>query len=201
VIPYHLMIRLGRHFVLAALACVVVGSAAGQGADPVSGSYLLSPNDQIQIEVFQEDDLRTSAKISKEGTITFPLLGSVKLAGLTMSQATARLTELLKRDFLVNPRVSMTVVNFSKKRFTVLGQVNSPGIKEMPDQEGLDLLEAIGMAGGYTRIANPGKITIKRREGGSEQVIQVDGKAMAKGSGKGFQTKPGQPITVAQRHF
>jgi len=199
------MIRYARPFVLTALvcalACAQAGRLAAQTGDAVSGSYILSPNDQIQIEVFQEDDLRMSAKISKEGTITFPLLGNVKLAGLTMSQATARLTEMLKRDFLVNPRVSLTVVNFSKKRFTVLGQVNSPGIKEMPDQEGLDLLEAIGMAGGYTRIANPGKITIKRREGGSESVIQVDGKAMAKGNGKGFQIKPGDTITVAESIF
>ena len=195
------MIRLARHFILAVAACALLRPAAAQTSDSVSGSYILSPNDQIQIEVFQEDDLRTSAKISKEGTITFPLLGNIKLAGLTMSQATARLTELLKRDFLVNPRVSMTVLNFSKKRFTVLGQVNSPGIKEMPDQEGLDLLEAIGMAGGYTRIANPGKITIKRREGGAESVIQVDGKAMAKGNGKGFQIKPGDTITVAESIF
>jgi protein involved in polysaccharide export with SLBB domain len=195
------MIRFVRPLVLAALTCALARPVAAQLGDTVSGSYILSANDQIQIEVFQEDDLRTSAKISKEGTITFPLLGNVKLAGLTMSQATARLTELLKRDFLVNPRVSMTVVSFSKKRFTVLGQVNSPGIKEMPDQEGLDLLEAIGMAGGYTRIANPGKITIKRREGGSESVIQVDGKAMAKGNGKGFQIKPGDTITVAESIF
>ena len=183
------------------MACALVRPMAAQMGDAVSGSYILSPNDQIQIEVFQEDDLRTSAKISMEGTITFPLLGNVKLAGLTMSQATGRLTDLLKRDFLVNPRVSMTVVSFSKKRFTVLGQVNSPGIKEMPDQESLDLLEAIGMAGGYTRIANPGKITIKRRQGGTESVIQVDGKAMAKGNGKGFQIKPGDTITVAESIF
>jgi len=200
------MIRMGRHFVLVAVACIAVRSATAQtgvaqGAEMVSGSYILSPNDLVQIEVFQEEDLRTGARISKEGTITFPLLGTVKLAGLTMSQATARLTELLKKDYLVNPRVTMTVVSFSKKRFTVLGQVNSPGIKEMPDQESIDLLEAIGMAGGYTRIANPAKITIKRREGGSETVIQVDGKAMAKGNGKGFQIKPGDTITVAESIF
>src|SRR5262249_9250099 len=196
------MICIGRHLVLAAMACILARPAlAQQLGDPVSGSYILSPNDLIQIEVFQEEDLRTSAKISKEGTTTLPRLGNVKLAGLTMGQATARLTELLKKDYLVNPRVSMTVVSFSKKRFTVLGQVNSPGIKEMPDQESIDLLEAIGMAGGYTRIANPSKITIKRREGANETVIQVDGKAMAKGNGKGFQIKPGDTITVAESIF
>ena len=195
------MFRLARILLAAVAACHGARPLAAQSGDSVSGSYLLAPNDQIHIEVFQEDDLRSSAKISKEGTITFPLLGNVKLAGLTMSQATARITELLKRDFLVNPRVSMTVVNFSKKRFTILGQVNSPGIKEMPDQEGLDLLEAIGMAGGYTRIANPSRITVKRRENGAETVIQLDAKSMAKGSGKGFQVKPGDTITVAESIF
>lgn len=195
------MLRFARLLFVAVAACLSARPLAAQTGEPVSGSYILSPNDQIQIEVFQEDDLRSSTKISKEGTITFPLLGNVKLAGLTMSQATARLTELLKRDFLVNPRVSMSVVNFSKKRFTILGQVASPGIKEMPDQEGLELLEAIGMAGGYTRIANPSRVTVKRREGGVETVIQLDAKAMAKGSGKGFQVKPGDTITVAESIF
>lgn len=195
------MFRLARILLAAVAACHGAGPLVAQTGDSVSGSYILAPNDQIHIEVFQEDDLRSSAKISKEGTITFPLLGNVKLAGLTMSQATARITELLKRDFLVNPRVSMTVVNFSKKRFTILGQVNSPGIKEMPDQEGLDLLEAIGMAGGYTRIANPSRITVKRRENGTETVIQLDAKSMAKGSGKGFQVRPGDTITVAESIF
>ncbi len=170
-------------------------------AQEVSSSYILSVNDQVQIDVFQEEDLRTSTKISKEGTITFPLIGSVRLVGLSIAQATSRLSELLRRDYLVNPQITMTVVNFSKKRFTILGQVNSPGIKEFPDQESLDLLEAIGMAGGYTRIASPGRITIKRKDGGQDRVIQVDGKAMAKQGGKGFQIQPGDTITVAESIF
>ncbi len=170
-------------------------------AQGVSSSYVIAPNDQIQIDVFQEEDLRTSAKVSQDGTITFPLVGTVRIGGLTINQATSRLTELLKKDYLRHPQLTLSVVGFSKKRFTILGQVNSPGIKEMPDQESIDLLEAIGMAGGYTRIANPGKITIKRRRGAKDEVMIVDAKQMAKQGGKGFPIEPGDTITVAESIF
>ncbi|MBS0659485.1 MAG: polysaccharide export protein [Verrucomicrobia bacterium] len=186
-----------RRVLILCLAALVAQPALVKGQDSVSSAYVLAVNDQVQIDVYQEDDLRTSTKISQDGTIIFPLLGSVRLAGLTLSSATARLTELLRKDYLVKPVVTMTVVSFSKKRFTILGQVNSPGIKELPDQEGMDILDAIGLAGGYTRIANPSRITVKR----GSQVIQIDGKAAAKGEGRKFQVQAGDTITVAESIF
>lgn len=179
------------------LAVLAALPASALAQDSVSSAYILAVNDQVQIDVYQEEDLRTSTKISQDGTIIFPLLGNVRIAGLTLSGATARLTELLRKDYLVKPVVTMTVVSFSKKRFTILGQVNSPGIKELPDQEGMDILDAIGLAGGYTRIANPGNITVKR----GSQVFKIDGKAMAKGEGRKFQVQPGDTITVAESIF
>ena len=113
-----------------------VASATGNAA---SASYVLSPNDAVQIDVFQEDDLRTTAVISKDGTINFPLLNSVKIGGMTQSQARDLITEKLRADFLVNPQVSFAVVRFASKRFTVLGQVNRPGSFELPAQESIDL--------------------------------------------------------------
>lgn len=180
---------------LAALAALPTPRSSGQ--ESVSSAYILSVNDQVQIEVYQEDDLRSNTKISQDGSIFLPLLGNVRIAGLTLNQATARITELLRKDYLVKPQVTMSVVAFSKKRFTILGQVNNPGIKELPDQEGMDILDAIGLAGGYTRIANPSRITIKR----GSQVIQVDGKAMAKGEGRKVQVLAGDTITVAESIF
>ncbi len=168
----------------------------------VSASYVLSPNDEVRIEVFQEDDLRTGAVISKDGTINLPLLGSVKIGGLNQGQAHDLITEKLRADYLVNPQVSLTVVRFASKRFTVLGQVNRPGSFELPAQENIDLLEAIAMAGGYTRIAEPGKITVKRRVGEKEQVFTVNAKRMAKNSGtERFTISPGDTITVAESIF
>ena len=175
-------------------------AAPGGGAAP--SSYVLSPNDAVQIDVFQEDDLRTSAVISKDGTINFPLLNSVKIGGLTQAQARDLITTKLRADYLVNPQVSLAVIRFASKRFTVLGQVNRPGSFELPAQENIDLLEAIAMAGGYTRIAEPGKITVKRRVGNKDQVFNVNAKRMAKNSGtERFEVQPGDTITVAESIF
>lgn len=165
-------------------------------------SYVLSPNDAVQIEVFQEEDLRTSAVVSKEGTINFPLLGSVKIGGLTQTQARDLVTDKLRADYLVNPQVSLSMVRFASKRFTVLGQVNRPGSFELPAQESIDLLEAIAMAGGYTRIAEPSRITVKRKVGDKEQVLTENAKRMAKNTGtERFIISPGDTITVGESVF
>ncbi len=169
----------------------------------VSPSYILSPNDQVQIEVFQEDELRTTALITSEGTIAVPLVGTVKISGMSQSQARDRIAQLLKADYLVNPQVSLSVVRFSRKRFIVLGQVQRPGTYDLPDQEKIDLVEAIAMAGGYTNKANPAKITIKRRANGGEQIFRVDAKKLAKQStgDSSFSILQGDTITVAESIF
>jgi protein involved in polysaccharide export with SLBB domain len=164
-------------------------------------SYQLSPNDQIAVEVFGEDDLRTAARLNGDGAVSLPLLGSVRLAGLTLNQAATRLTELYGRDYLVNPKVNVTLIGYAKRRFTVLGQVNRPGSYEMPEgsPSGIDLLEAVAIAGGYTRIAAPERISVKRRD----QVMRVDAKRIAHrgGSEGGFLIEPGDTITVGESIF
>ncbi len=163
--------------------------------------YKLSVDDQIAVEVFGEDDLRTAARVNSEGAVSLPLLGSVKLAGLTLNQAAARLTELYGRDYLVNPKINVMLISYAKRRFTVLGQVSRPGSYEMPEgsPSGIDLLEAIAIAGGYTRIAAPERISIKRRD----QVMRVDAKKIARrgGSEGGFRVEPGDTITVGESIF
>jgi polysaccharide export outer membrane protein len=126
----------------------------------------------------------------------------VRLGGLTLPQATARLTELYGRDYLVNPRVNVSLVSFAKARFTVLGQVNRPGSYEMPEGAAgrLDILEAIGMAGGYTRIASPERISVRRRGAQGDQVLRVNAKKIARGD-PGFRIQPGDTITVGESFF
>jgi polysaccharide export outer membrane protein len=174
---------------------------------PISGvsapaGYVLSANDQIAVEVFGEEDLRTNSRLNGEGNLSLPLLGSVRLAGLTLTQAAARLTELYGKDYLVNPKVNVTLVGYAKRRFTVLGQVNRPGSYEMPEGSpgGIDLLEAIAMAGGYTRIAAPERISVRRQNEGGDQVLRVNGKQAAKG-GASFRVVPGDTITIGESIF
>lgn len=182
-------------------------AAAPARPEPISGvsapaGYILSPNDQVAVEVFGEDDLRTNARLNGEGNLSLPLLGSVKLAGLTLTQAAAKLTEMYGKDYLVNPKVNVILVGYAKRRFTVLGQVNRPGSYEMPEGSpgGIDLLEAIALAGGYTRIAAPERINVRRQGNNGEQVLRVNAKRVAKG-GESFRVLPGDTITVGESIF
>src|SRR5438105_8017946 len=153
------------------------------GVSAPSG-YILSANDQVAVEVFGEEDLRTNGRLNGEGNLSIPLIGPVHLAGLTLTQAAARVTYLYGRDYLVNPRVNAMLVRYAKRRFTMLGQINRPGSYEMPDgsPEGIDLLEAVAMAGGYTRIAAPERISVRRHSNtGKDEIIRVDAKRLARG--------------------
>jgi len=182
--------------------------AAGSGSPSTGGvsapaGYVLSPTDQVTIEVFGEDDLRTNGRLNPEGNLSLPLLGSIHLAGLTLTQAVSKLTELYSRDYLVNPKINVTLLSYARKRFSILGQVNHPGSMEMPEgtQEGIDLLEAIALAGGYTRIASPERITVRRQSASGDQIFKVNAKRFTKGKGGGFLVKPGDTINVGESIF
>src|SRR5436305_7197663 len=179
------------------------GLPSGGGASAPAG-YVLGPNDYVGVEVFGEDDLRTSGRLNPEGNLSLPLLGSIHLAGLTLTQAASKLTELYGRDYLVNPKVNVMLLGYAKRRFSMLGQVSRPGSYEMPESSpgGIDLLEAIAMAGGYTRIAAPERVTVRRHTAtGGDQIFKVNAKRFTKGTGGGFHVEPGDTITVGESIF
>jgi protein involved in polysaccharide export with SLBB domain len=181
----------------------VVSVPATSSAVSAPAGYILSPNDQVAVEVFGEDDLRTNGRLNPEGNLSVPLLGSIHLAGLTLTQAAAKLTELYGRDYLVNPRVNVMLLGYAKRRFSILGQVNRPGSYEMPDSSlgGIDLLEAVAMAGGYTRIAAPERVTVRRQTASGDQIFRVNAKRFTKESGGSFRVVPGDTITVGESIF
>jgi polysaccharide export outer membrane protein len=166
-----------------------------------SRSYRLSPNDLIRIKVFQEDDLTTELRLAKDGTGTYPLLGVITLGGRTVDEAAATLREQLGKDYLVNPQVTITVVEYSKRRFTVLGQVQKPGSYDIPSEESVTLLQAIAMAGGFTRLAVQSKVTITRTVGG-KKTFSVDVKSAANDPGtKPMEILPDDTIIISERVF
>jgi len=165
-------------------------------------SHVLVPGEFIQIKVFQEPDLDTSVRIPGDGHVNFPLIGEIALAGQSVQQAIRVIHDRLQARFLVNPQVSIAVLEPAKRLFTVLGQVQRPGTYRFPEQQELDLLQVIGIAGGYTRLADPGRIIIKRRIDGSEKIFRLDGKRLARGeSGEPFSIRTGDVITVGERLF
>lgn len=163
---------------------------------------VIMPKDLISVQVFQESDLSSQIRVTKDGRINLPLIGSVKVAGMTSEKAAQQITGRLKDGYLVNPQVTVTVVTYAKKRFTVLGQVNQPGTYEVAANKKVSLLEVIGIAGGYTRIANQRKITVKYQKGGRDRIRQFDAKLMAESASEGsYLVKDGDIISVGESNF
>ncbi len=190
--------RAGRAgLILLGLVVVLVPALRAQDAD-----YRLSANDLLDFRVFQEPELDGVIRVSGDGTAIFPLIGPVPMVGKTVTQATEDIKARYRDGYLVYPQVSLTVRTYAQKLFTVLGQVQKPGSYDMKGSDEITLLQAIGMAGGYTKIANPGRVTVKRQQDGGERVIKLDAKRMARGDDSAsFYIKPGDVITVAESLF
>jgi protein involved in polysaccharide export with SLBB domain len=164
--------------------------------------YQLSINDLLDFRIYQEPDFDAVIRIAGDGTAIFPMIGRVHIAGKTVGQATEFLRSRYMEGYLTNPQVNLTVRTFSRKLFTMLGQVNKPGTYPIEGGESVSLLQAIGMAGGYTRIANPNRVILKRREGGIENVYEFNAKKMARsGADSSFRIIPGDVITVSESIF
>lgn len=193
---------LGVCLIWLASAQLIRAQSPAQQVNISPPSHMLVPGEFIQIKVFQEPDLDTAVRIPGNGRINFPLIGEVALSGQTVQQATRVIHDRLQARFLVKPQVSIAVVEPVRRLFTVLGQVQRPGTYRFPEQQDLDLLQVIGIAGGYTRLANPGRIVVKRRINGSEKIFRLDGKRLARGESAGpFSLMSGDVISVGERLF
>jgi polysaccharide export outer membrane protein len=179
-----------------------INDAVPQEAAAVSANYRLSPGDLIYVKVFQQDDICSTLRISEDGTITFPLIGSVKVGGLTIAEATQTIYTPLNARFLVKPQISVTVLSFTDRHVTVLGQVQHAGDYNLKEQGSVDFLEAIGLAGGFTRLANTSDVTVRRVLNGQTTIIRVNANKIATESGASdVQILPGDTITVQERLF
>ena len=174
-------------------------AADGQADNAI---WVLSPNDEIVMTVYQEDDLKTTTTIDVNGMVMLPLLGEVNVGGMTLAQATARIEQFYDKDYLVKPKVNLVVDKFAERHFAVLGQVQRPGSFDFPQNAPVSLLEAIAMAGGYTRLGAPSKVSVRRIENGASKIYHLDADQLAQDPKKKlFQVLPNDVITVGERAF
>ena len=117
-------------------------NASAQAPDPV-----LKVEDTIRLEVYQEPELTVNSRILKSGEVVFVLLGPVKIAGLTVAKANEKIRELYDKDYIVDPKVSLTVENYSQDFVSVLGAVSSPGNYPLPGSGQLDLGSVLALGG------------------------------------------------------
>jgi len=158
-------------------------------ADDALSGYRLGSGDVLRLQVFDEPDLSMEIRLSDAGTISYPFLGEVRVAGLTMAQLESEIATGLKGDYLVAPKVNVSVIEY--RPFYINGEVESPG--GYPFQPGLTLRKAITLAGGFTERASKTKIFAI-----PEGMAQA---ANPKQVGMDDVIQPGDIITVEQSFF
>jgi polysaccharide biosynthesis/export protein len=151
------------------------GGAAGGNA-AVGADYRLGPGDSIRVQVFQNPDLTVEARVSEQGTISYPLVGSVNLGGQTISQAEAKIAAALRDgNYLKRPQVNIVLLQVRGNQVAVLGQVQRPGRfpLETNNTRVSDLLAA---AGGVTPMGDDTLIITGTRNGQPfRKVIDIPG--------------------------
>ena len=158
--------------VILALALPAYGPASegdtpkGEAAKPAVVEYTVGAGDLLDIRAFGEDDLSRTAQVSTDGSITYPLLGRVEVAGLTVRQIEERLTGLLEKDYLVEPHVTILIKEYRSRKVYVLGAVKEPGYYEL--RGATTLLEILSRAGGV--LPEGGKALVVVRGGGNGDV-------------------------------
>ena len=137
------------------------------------GNYHIQPEDVLKITVYEHDDLETRARVSSEGEISFPLLNKVKAAGLTVREMEDQLKTALEKDYLVSAQVQVFIEEYHVKQVTVLGAVQTPGTYKMHTEKATTVLEAIAMAGGFTKVASENGTRVIRTQGTQQEAIPV----------------------------
>jgi len=184
------------------IVCTVLGALSlllrGQSAASGRSSGVIGKLDRVEIRVFREDELTTSGQLSADGTLRMPLIGAVRLSGLSTDQAAAVITERLKDGYLVNPQVSVSIEGRVRRAITVLGQAQNPGVFELSEDRRLTVVEAIGMAGGATRIANTRKMTLKRADG---RIQMINLKDITSGKTADIALRDGDVLSIPESLF
>jgi polysaccharide biosynthesis/export protein len=113
----------------------------------------VGPEDQLDIVIFGQDNLNRELRVNGQGEIALPLVGVVKVAGLTPTEIEARLEKLYNAHYLVNPQITVTVKEYRHQRVAVTGAVAKPGSYEIIGPR--TLLEVLSLAGGFINQGYP----------------------------------------------
>lgn len=125
-----------------------------------SQDYTIRERDVLKISVYDHPDLTMSVRVASDGTITYPLIGTLYVKGLNEKEVQEKIRDLLADGFIVNPQVSVLVEEY-KDFVYVTGEVKKPGAYQYED--GMNVLKAVTLAGGFTEKAAKGRIKIMRK--------------------------------------
>jgi polysaccharide export outer membrane protein len=178
-----------RHLLCAVLLMLAMPALAQKSA--AVSSYTLNTGDHVQVTVFEEPELSITAVLDDTGAISYPLLGEIKIRGLTARELEGKITEGLRGRFLINPRVNVSILEY--RQFYVRGEVSSPG--GYPFKPGLTVEKAISMAGGFTSRASKSAFYIVSDDS------TVDNDEARRKADLGSRIRPGDILHIEQSFF
>lgn len=173
-------------------AAIISPPAAGISIDDAPGltdeNYRLGSGDKLRVTVYGEDDLSGEFLVDASGQVQLPLVGQVKAAGLTLHDFIDEFSSQLKDGYLKDPKISVEVINY--RPFYIMGEVNKPG--EYPYENGLNVMGAVALAGGYTYRADDREVYVRHSGSTTEQAVSASAAT---------QVQPGDIIRVDERIF
>lgn len=183
--------RCARAVIAAALcfACILsvpAGAQAPAAAQP--DDYTLGPGDRIRVTVFGHEDLSGEFTISETGTVSLPLAGTLAIGDAALADAERIVVEALKPDYLLNPRVSIEVLDY--RPFYIIGEVNDPGA--YPYVNGMTVNEAVALGGGFTYRARKNRVTVIRASDATRTEVSIAATDLV---------QPGDVVRVLERIF
>ena len=194
--------RLFRDLLLgASVAAACVGPLFAQTADAPTaqasssaveparlGDYRLGSSDKIRVLVFNEPDLSGEFTVNSDGTLSYPLIGSVAVAGHTTSEVRDMLEQRLAGGYLKTPQVSIDVIEF--RPYFIFGEVNKPG--NYPYTADLTVMKAVATANGFTYRADQKHVYLRHEGQSQETKYEVT---------SDLPLKPGDTIRIGERYF
>lgn len=173
-------------------------TAAAMAATAMAATAL-GPGDVFDVRVYGEPELSGTYQVGADGAVVFPLCQRVEVGGLAPNEAAGRIRACLAEKFMRDPQVSVLVKEYNSKKVFVFGEVQKPGTFTYED--GMSIVQAVTLAGGFTKTAAQNSTSVTRRVDGAEQKIKVTVQDIALGKAPNFTLEPGDIVFVPESLF
>lgn len=186
------------------LVVLSLGCGGGTGSIPSAPipeeDATLGSGDVFDVRVYGEQDLSGSYRVTRDGSIDFPFIGRTQVAGLEPTQVAEVIRDQLRDGgYLRNPQVSIFVREYNSKRISVVGAVENAGT--FPLTNGMTVVRAISLAGGFTSLASRNSTVVTRRAGGRLRRFRVRVEDAVEGAAQDFPLQAGDIVYVPERVF